>query len=346
MDEIYDISRRKLDHIELCLSSDVSMTKPTGFNRLFFMHQALPEIALEDVSLETSFLGHPVSAPIFISSMTGGPARGEEINRHLGEAAKALKLPMGVGSQRIIFENKDARRTFEAARKAGPDVPLFANLGAVQFNYGFGIDEVLEAVSSIEANGIFLHLNALQEVVQPGGNTNFRNLLGQIGEVAAKVDFPVIVKEVGCGISPNVATVLAAKGVSAIDVSGAGGTSWAKIESHRTSDYAKRTLGEVFGNWGIPTAESLVLCRDALPDFPLIASGGIRTGLEVAKAIALGADMVSFAMPLLEPATKSSEDVIAALEQIMAELRVAMFLIGVRDIPSLKASRYLLKEVR
>jgi isopentenyl-diphosphate Delta-isomerase len=341
-----DISRRKLDHIELSLSNDVSMTKPTGFDRLFFMHQALPEIALEDVSLETSFLGHSVSAPIFISSMTGGPARGEEINRHLGEAAQALKLPMGVGSQRIIFENRDALHSFEAARKAGPDVSLFANLGAVQFNYGFGVKQVYEAVSSIGANGIFLHLNPLQEVIQPGGNTNFRGLLRQIGEVARNVDFPVLVKEIGCGISPEVATSLAAEGVSAIDVSGAGGTSWAKIESHRASNYQQRTLGEVFGNWGIPTLESLVLCRKALPEFPLIASGGMRTGLDVAKAIALGADMVSFAMPLLEPATKSGEDVISALEQIMAELRVAMFLIGVRDIPSLKASRYLLKEVR
>lgn len=341
-----DISKRKLDHIELCLTNDVSMTSPTGFNRLYFLHQALPELALEDVSLETTFLGRRVSAPIFISSMTGGPARGVDINRHLGEAAQMLNLPMGVGSQRIMFENKHARKSFQAARKAGPDVQLFANLGAVQLNYGFGVQEVREAVSSIDANGVFLHLNALQEVVQPGGNTNFRGLLGRIGEIVHEVDFPVLVKEVGCGISPNVAIALASQGVRAIDVSGGGGTSWAKIESHRTSDKMQHTLGEVFGNWGIPTAESLVLCRDVLPDFPLIASGGMRSGLDVAKAIALGADMVSFAMPLLEPATKSSGDVITTLEQIMAELRVAMFLIGVHDIPTLKASRYLLKEVR
>ncbi len=340
------ISRRKSDHIELCLTGDVTMTKSTGFDRFYFMHQALPELALEEISLETTFLGRRIGAPMLISSMTGGPARGEDINRHLGEAAQALRLPMGVGSQRIIFEHRNTLASFQAARAAGPDFQLFANLGAVQFNYGFDVKQVREAVSSIGADGIFLHLNPLQEVVQLGGNTNFRGLLNRIGEVIRQVDFPVLVKEVGCGISPQVAVHLVEQGVAALDVSGAGGTSWAKIEGQRTTDSAQRTLGEVFGNWGIPTVQSLILCREVLPHFPLIASGGIRTGLDVVKAIALGADMAGLAMPLLDPATKSGADVIATLEQIMAEIRVAMFLIGVRDIPTLRASRHLLKEVR
>ncbi len=341
-----EISQRKLDHIELCLTGDVTMNRATGFNRFQFVHQALPELDLNEVSLKTEFLGHQIAAPILISSMTGGPARGEDINRRLGEAAQALGLPMGVGSQRIIFEDAEAQRTFQAARLAGPDIPLFANLGAVQLNYGFSTRQIREAVNSIGANGIFLHLNALQEVVQPGGNTNFRGLLERIGEVVQEVDFPVLVKEVGCGISPSVAKRLAGQGVSAVDVSGAGGTSWAKIEANRTTNPLLRTLGEVFGEWGIPTADSLILCREELPEFPLIASGGIRTGLDAAKAIALGADLVGFAMPLLNPATKSTADVVITLEQIITELRVAMFLIGARDIPSLQASRYLLKEVR
>jgi isopentenyl-diphosphate delta-isomerase len=303
----------------------------------------LPELAPEDVSLETTYLGRQLGAPILIASMTGGPQRGEDINRHLARAAQALRLPMGVGSQRIIFERPEALASFTAAREAGPDVFLLGNLGAVQLNYGFDAAKVAEAVAAIGADGVFLHLNALQELIQPGGDTNFRGLLDRIEAVAKAVPFPVLIKEVGCGIAPETARKLAQRGVAAIDVSGAGGTSWAKIEAHRANDPAQRTLGEVFGEWGLPTTVALAGCREALPDFPLIASGGIRTGLDVAKAIALGADLVSFAMPLLEPATRSGEAVEAALLQILAELRAAMFLIGVRDIATLRRSRHLLR---
>lgn len=341
-----DISQRKLDHIEISLGQDVSMpTNPTGFDRFRFTHEALPELRPEDVDLATTFLGHALGAPVLISSMTGGPERGETINRNLALAAQRLGLPMGVGSQRIVFERPEALRSFAVVREVAPDIALFGNIGAVQLNYGFDAAKCAEAVRLIGADGLYLHLNALQEVVQPGGDTDFRGVLAKIADLAEAVDFPILVKEVGCGIGAGTATRLAHAGVAAIDVSGAGGTSWAKIEAARASDPAQRSLGEVFGDWGIPTAESLVACRRVLPGHPLVASGGIRTGLDVAKALALGADVVAIAMPLLGPATRSAEETETALRQILAELRTAMFLLGVKDVATLKASPHLLTEV-
>jgi isopentenyl-diphosphate Delta-isomerase len=333
-----EITNRKRDHIEIGLKKDVSMKVPSGYDQYSFMHQALPEYALEDVSLETTFLGKKVAAPLLISSMTGGGAEAETINRHLGEAAQALGLPMAVGSERVIFEHPEVIQTFKVARDVAPDVPIYGNMGAVQLNYGITPQHIQEAVDVIDGDGIFLHLNPLQEVVQTGGDTNFRGLLDKIEDVCSHVNVPILVKEVGCGIAPNLAVELEKRGVKAIDISGAGGTSWASIEALRAKDPVQRRLGEVFSDWGIPSALCLSLCRDALPKvFPLIASGGVRTGLDVAKAIALGADMAAFAMPLLKPATESSEAVIKFLKQIMDELRVAMFLSGARDIESLKA---------
>jgi isopentenyl-diphosphate delta-isomerase len=340
-----DITQRKRDHIELCLSEDVAMARSTGFERYTFLQEALPELAPEDISLETTFLGRKLAAPFMIASMTGGPAQGEAINRHLAEAAQALNVPLGVGSMRIIFERPETLKSFQAVRVAAPDAMLFANLGAVQLNYGLGVEQCQEVVSVLGADGLFFHLNALQEMVQPKGDTNFRGLLERIAAVVKAVDFPVLIKEVGCGIAPGTARALIERGVAAIDVSGAGGTSWAKIEGRRANDPTQRTLGEVFANWGIPTTVALSLCRAELPYAPLICSGGIRTGLDAAKAIALGADMVSFALPLLEAATRSGAEVQSALRQLMAELRLAMFLVGARDIQALKASRHRLLEL-
>jgi len=332
-----EITNRKRDHIEIGLKHDVSMKVPSGYEHYSFMHQALPECALEDVSLETTFLGRKISAPLLISSMTGGGGEGETINRHLGEAAQILGLPMAVGSQRVIFEHPEVLSTFKVARDSAPDVPIYGNIGAVQLNYGITVNHVKQAVELIGGDGLFLHLNPLQEVIQTGGDTNFRGLLDKIEEVAKSVDFPILIKEVGCGIAPNLAVELVNRGVQAIDISGAGGTSWASIEALRASDPVKRRLGEIFSNWGIPSAVSLTLCRDALPaGFPLIASGGVRTGLDVAKAIALGADMAAFAMPLLKPATESTQAVVDFLTQIMNEIKVTMFLAGAKNITELK----------
>lgn len=341
-----DISQRKLDHIAISLEQDVAMGRtPTGFERWRFTHEALPELHPADIDLGTEFLGRSLGAPLLISSMTGGPERGETINRNLALAAQRLGLAMGVGSQRILFERPDALASFGVVREVAPTVPLYGNLGAVQLNHGFDAARCAEAVRMIGADGLYLHLNPLQEIVQPGGDVDFRGLLAKIAALTAAVDFPVLVKEVGCGISGATATRLAAAGVAAVDVSGAGGTSWAKIEAARAGDPAQRSLGEVFGDWGIPTTTCLTSCRAALPGFPLIASGGVRTGIDVAKAIALGADVVAIAMPLLGPATRSAEETEAALRQILAELRTAMFLLGIKDVATLKNCPHLLTEV-
>lgn len=338
-----NIKKRKSDHIDIVLTEDVSMSRPTGFADYHFTNQALPELALEDISVRTNFLGHDIRAPLLISGMTGGSEHGETINRHLGEAAQALQIPMGVGSQRILLEQPDVLDSFKAARDAAPDIPIFGNMGVAQLNDGVGHEDIRRVVEAIRGDGCFLHLNPLQEAVQTSGDTNFRGLTDQIGELTQRLDFPILVKEVGCGISADVAASLAECDIAAIDVSGAGGTSWAYIESRRSEDPLKQRLGEVLRDWGIPTVEALTSCRRALPSFPLIASGGIRTGLDVAKALVLGADAAAFAMPLLKPAMKSGEAVIQTIEQIIHELRVVMYLIGARDISALKASGDLLK---
>lgn len=338
-----EITNRKSEHIDIALNTDVSMQRSANFERYQFMHQALPELDLAEISTHTKFLGNPIDAPLLISSMTGGNERAEQINRNLAEAAQTLHLPMAVGSERIILEHPEAMASFAVVREVAPDIPIYGNLGAVQLNYGIGPEDVKKIVDLVRGNGIFLHLNPLQEAIQSGGNTNFRGLLDKIGQLAAQVDFPIIAKEVGCGISQTVALALAERGIAAIDVSGAGGTSWARIESLRTDDSEIRRLGEVFCNWGLPTVQSLELCRATLPGMPLIASGGIRSGLDVAKALALGADIAAFAMPLLAPAARSSAEVVHFLHQIETELRMTMFLIGVPDIPTLRKSRHLLK---
>ena len=337
-----DITQRKRDHLDLCLTQDVAMDSLAGFESYAFIHQALPEIRRSDVSLETTFLGHRLKAPILVSSMTGGPVQGETINRNLAEAAQRLGLPMGLGSQRIAVERPEAVASFAVARQAAPDILLIANLGAVQLNYGYDASHCQRAVEMAGADALYLHLNPLQEAVQPEGDTDFEGLEQKIAELIHQVDFPVLIKEVGSGISPQVAARLAAAGVAAIDVGGAGGTSWSRIEAHRAP--GSRALGEVFANWGIPTASCLVGCRRELPDLPLVASGGIRTGIDAAKALVLGADLVGLAMPLLAPATRSADAVVAVLEQILLELKTAMFLLGARDIQTLKRSRHLLIE--
>ena len=313
------------------------MRRPNGFERWELAPRALPEMDLRDVDTRVTFLGHRLNVPIIIASMTGGTAEATHINRNLARAAQALGAAMAVGSQRIMLENSRMTKSFTCIRDIAPKMLVYGNLGAAQLNEGFNAADVQRACEAMGADGMFLHLNALQEAIQAEGNTNFGHLVDQIGAVVREVPFPILVKEVGCGIDAHSARALASVGVAAIDVSGAGGTSWARIEGLRATDPRRARMGAVFGEWGTPTAVALRDCRRALPVHPLIASGGIRNGLEAAKALAMGANMVALAGPLLKAAQQSADAVIAALDALMAELRVAMFASGARDVASLAA---------
>lgn len=342
---LVDIQQRKRDHIAHSLNPQVIMGVSNGLERFRFVPEALPDCDFAAVSTQCEFLGHRLDAPLLIASMTGGPQEGERINRHLAQAARQLNVAMGVGSQRVMFERVDARQSFLAVREEAPDILLFGNLGAVQLNAGFGERELRQARDWLNADGVFLHLNVLQELIQIEGDTNFQGLLERVSRLTAALDFPILVKEVGCGVSPETALRLAAAGVAAIDVAGAGGTSWAKIEGLRAATPQRKRLAEVFGDWGLPTAVCIPRIRAQLPGLPLIASGGIRTGLDVAKAIALGADLVSLANPLLAPALESADAVVDCLEQIILELRVTLMLLGLRDVAALRNRPDLLMEV-
>lgn len=322
------MQKRKTDHIQICLRQEIE-TGLTGFEKYQFVHNALPEIDLEKIDTSTKFLGKKLSAPILISSMTGGTPEAKKINKNLAKAAQKMGVAMAVGSQRIAIENPKLASTFQV-RDVAPDILLFANLGAVQLNYGFGIRQCQKAVEMIGADALVFHLNPLQEAIQPEGNRNFENLLPKIEKIVANLSVPVIIKEVGCGISEEVARKLYQVGVRIIDTAGWGGTNWAKIEGIR----AKNKLGETFSQWGIPTAESIIVCRK-VKGLTVIGSGGVRSGIEVAKAIALGADLVGLALPFLKPATKSRRAVEEKLAQLARELKIAMFCLGAKDIKDL-----------
>ncbi len=336
------IEARKSDHIRLCLEpASQFQTVSTGLDRLRLVPEALPELAPGDVELGCRFLGKPMRAPILVSSMTGGPREGARINQHLAEGVQRAGLGMGVGSQRIALVRPETRASF-LVRALAPDIPLVANLGAVQLNHGFGLDEARAVVEMIGADGLFLHLNALQEVVQPEGDTDFRGLEAKIGALVRAAPFPILIKECGAGVAPSTLARLWALGVAAVDVSGAGGTSWARVEGHR-AEGLHRSLGDTFGDWGLPTAAAVELGRAAVPDAVIIASGGIRSGLDAAKAFALGADYVSIAQPVLAAALESGEAVAAVLERFVAELRTACFLCGARTPAELRAPGRLVR---
>ncbi len=332
---------RKDDHIRINLEEDVGFQElTTGLERFRFVHQALPEVDLAEIDTEVVVFGKNVAAPILVSSMTGGTEQAGILNRRLAEAVEARGLAMGVGSQRAALEDGDAVSSF-SVRAYAPTALLFANLGAVQLNYGYTVDQCRRAVDMLEADALILHLNALQEAVQPEGDTRWRGLLSRIGEVCAGVGVPVIAKEVGWGISKQVALRLIQAGVSAIDVAGAGGTSWSEVEKHRATSERQRRLAAAFREWGIPTATSLAYVRAAReeagrPELPIFASGGIRSGQDVAKAVALGADLVGLASPFLRRAKESTESVLEEFDLVTAELRTAMFASACKDIASLR----------
>ena len=330
-------NQRKTEHLHILLKEDVRFRNlTTGLERYRFVHQALPEINRDHIDLSTTLLGKHLAAPLIISSMTGGTEEAETINKNLAMAAQLHGLGMGVGSQRAALEESGLSRTYRV-RDAAPDILLLANLGAVQLNYGYGVEHCQRAVEMIEADGLILHLNPLQEALQPEGNTNFSGLLTRIEEVCRGLSVPVIVKEVGWGISEDVARKLAEVGVAAIDVAGAGGTSWSEVEMHRAGDETSRRIAAAFADWGIPTAESIQMVRRGAPEVDLIASGGIRSGVEAAKALALGADAVGLATPFLKPATISAEAVGEKIGEILEGLRTAMFCVGAGNLQELRS---------
>ena len=328
--------RRKADHIRINIEEDVAFKHlTTGFEDYFFMHEALPDIDLIKVDTSSAIFGRSVSTPLLISSMTGGTAEARTINRILAKAAQEVGIAMGLGSMRAAIEDNALEYTYEV-RDLAPDIPLFANLGAVQLNYGYGLAECQQAVDMIEADALILHFNALQEAVQPEGDGNFSGLLGKIEEICRNLPVPVIAKEVGWGFSESTARCFASVGVAAIDVAGAGGTSWSQVEMYRAPTPRLARVAGAFINWGIPTSASIRYCRRGAPGMPIIASGGIGNGIDVAKAIALGAQLAGIAGDFLRAADKDGvAGVVELAETITDELRVAMFASGAADIDAL-----------
>ena len=329
------ISSRKNDHIRINLEEDVRSALTTGLDDFRFIHEALPEINLDDIDLSQSLFGKKPQAPILISSMTGGTAEAARINRILAEAAQAGGVVMGVGSQRAALENEAVADTFRV-RAYAPDILLFANLGAVQLNYGYTVDHCRRAVEMIEADALILHLNPLQEAVQPEGDTQFAGLANRISEVCRALTVPVIVKEVGWGISERSARLLADAGVAAIDVAGAGGTSWSQVERYRIQDERLARVASAFRNWGIPTAESIQMVRRAAPEMSVFASGGLRGGIDIAKSIALGARLGGMAGLFLKAAARSLEDTLQTIDEIRRELQICMFAAGAANLAQLQ----------
>ncbi|WP_407271956.1 type 2 isopentenyl-diphosphate Delta-isomerase [Radiobacillus sp. PE A8.2] len=338
-----NINERKSEHIKLCLTDQVTGDNiATGFETVRFIHNALPEIDFADITTEANFLGKSRATPFLISSMTGGAALAETINRNLATAAEAKGWTIALGSTRALVESKEYRASFQV-REYAPNTPIIANLGAVQLNYGFGIEECRKIIDITNANALVLHLNTIQEVIQQGGNTNFKDLLSKIEQICKQLEVPVGVKEVGWGIDGTVAKRLADVGVSFIDVAGAGGTSWSQVEKLRSKEPIKKQAAEAFSEWGIPTVDCIMTVRQELNQLPVIASGGMKTGLDAAKAIALGANMAGFGRSILKAATESSEQLIEIMEIKELELRMAMFAIGAQSLDDLQATNRLVK---
>jgi len=322
-----DIAVRKAEHIDLVLNADVEFRRSTGLDGFEFVHEALPELALKEIDSTTELFGRALRAPVLVSGMTGGTPLAGQINERIARAVAAAGLGMGVGSQRISFERPELIETFQVRRFA-PHALLIANLGAVQLNCGVTPDDCRRLVESIEADALALHLNPLQEAIQPGGDTDFRGLIAKIATVCRTLGLPVIVKEVGCGIAGGTARRLVEAGVAAIDVGGAGGTCWTEIEARRSPSPETQAIAATFREWGIPTAEAIQSVRAACPQVPLIASGGLRSGLDVAKCVAIGASAGAVASPALRAAVQSDDAVAALLARLVREFKLAMFCTG------------------
>jgi len=330
---------RKFDHIKISATQKIqARVATTGFEDVHLVHKALPEIDHRQIDTSTKFFSHKLTAPIIVAAMTGGTKMAAKINASLAEAVQQLNLGMGVGSQRAALENPKLAYTFKIAREKAPNAFLIANIGAPQLTGGYGVDEARKAIRMIEADAIAIHFNPLQEAVQTEGQTDFRGALAKVREISHALKIPVIAKETGSGIAAEDAIALEEAGVAGIDVGGAGGTSWAAVEYYRAKkarDELRRRIGRVFWDWGTPTAVSLIEVKNSTR-LSVIATGGIRTGVDMAKAIALGANAVGVALPLLKPAMKGPENVVKELKHLITELKTAMFLTGAKSIQDLR----------
>ncbi|MDR7074441.1 type 2 isopentenyl-diphosphate Delta-isomerase [Fictibacillus barbaricus] len=329
--------KRKTEHIEISLNEDVEgQGITTGLNQYRFIPNPLPEISFSNVSTSTTFFNKKVRTPFLISSMTGGTKLAHQINQNLAEAAQERGWTIALGSMRAAVEKEELAYTFQI-RQLAPDVPVIANVGAVQLNYGFGAEECKRALEIAEADALVLHLNTLQEVFQPEGNTNFSNLLSKIEKLTKDIPYvPIGVKEVGMGIDKDSANKLIEAGVHFIDVAGAGGTSWIQVESHRATSRIKKQASEAFLDWGLPTADCITGIREISSDVPLIASGGLKNGADAAKSIALGANLAGFGRSLLQSAIEEgTEALLLQMERIEFELKATMFGIGAATIQDL-----------
>lgn len=326
---------RKADHIKINLQEDVSSSLDAGFEEIHFVHNALPEINLEEIDIGIELFGRKLKAPVLISSMTGGTPEAFEINQKLARNAQKYGLAMGLGSQRAALEDPALAYSYKV-RSVAPDILLFANLGAVQLNYTYAFDHCIKAVEMVQADGLFLHLNTVQEALQPEGDTNFSGLLKKIEIVCKRLPVPVFVKEVGWGISGKTARQLRDAGVIGIDVAGAGGTSWSQVEYYRIMDKNKKRLALDFRNWGIPTVESLLQIQKEVPGIITFASGGIRNGLDIAKSIRLGASLAGIAGQYLRAASISEDELDRLSDYLIEGLRITMFGTGSRAISDLR----------
>lgn len=320
------ISDRKLEHLLLCTHSDVEYHKKTGFKDVELVHKALPEINKEEIDLSTSLLGKKMDAPLIITAITGGHPSSIAVNQKLAQAAGKLNIGMGLGSQRAAVENPELTSTYTVAREEAPDALLIGNIGAPQ------MEQAYEASQMMDLDALAIHLNPLQEAIQPEGDVDSRGCLEKIQKTTEEMKIPVIAKETGAGISGNQARLLENAGVKAIDVAGAGGTSWAAVETYRSQD---KDMGELYWDWGIPTVASTVEVSQSV-QIPIISSGGIRNGLEAVKALALGAGAVGMALPVLKASYLGEEALMEFFQKFLDQIRVAMFLVGASNLKELQ----------
>jgi len=334
-----EIAKRKADHIKIALKRNVQAREvTTGFEDVHLIHRALPEVDKQEIDLTTFLFNHKFTAPLIVGAITGGTLEAAKINATIAEAVEKLGLGMGVGSQRVALENKKLEKTFAIARKKAPTAFLIANIGGIQLVNGYGVKEARRAIEMIDADALAIHLNPLQEIVQPEGQTNFSKVLKRIAEIAREIDKPIFAKETGAGIAAEDAKKLEEAGVKCIDVSGVGGTTFAAVEYYRDekrkNDF-QHMLGDVFWDWGVPTAISIVEVFQTV-SVPVIASGGIRSGVDMAKALGLGASLTSLSQPILQAAAKNLEETEKILLRLIEELKSAMFLVGAKSVCELK----------